>query len=170
MDWSSATLTPKRPTLLVNDGKGNFTDAAPTAGDYFLGTRSGRGAAFGDFDDDGKIDIVVNHVDLKGTPVLLRNVTVNANHWLGVRLKATRSPSEPVGALVVATANGRRQVRAYGRSQSYLSVNDPRLHFGLGTAAKVESLEIRWPSGIVQVLRDVPADAYLTVTERPPGP
>jgi hypothetical protein len=161
------TLTLKRPTLLVNDGRGHFTSAADTAGDYFQGTRSGRGAALGDFDDDGKIDIVVNHVDLKGTPVLLRNVTANSNHWLGIQLKPTRSPSEPVGAIVIATSGGRRQTRVFGRSQSYLSVNDPRLHFGLEAATKVDSVEIRWPSGIVQVLRDVPADAYLTVVEGP---
>ena len=159
------TMTLKRPTLLVNDGAGHFTDATATAGPSVLATRSGRGAAFGDFDDDGRIDVVVNHVDLTGTPVLLRNVTANGNHWLGIRLKPTRSPSEPVGATVVATAGGKRQVRAYGRWQSYLSVNDPRLHFGLGTAEKVESLEIRWPSGIVQTLRDVAADRYLTVVE-----
>jgi enediyne biosynthesis protein E4 len=159
------TLTLKRPTLLVNDGQGHFTSAADTAGDYFLGVRSGRGVAFGDFDDDGRIDIVVSHVDLKGTPVLLRNVTENGNHWLGVRLKPTRSPSEPVGAVVKATAGGKTQVRIFVRSQSYLSQNDPRLHFGLGKAARVEMLEIRWPSGITQVLHDVPADAYLTVTE-----
>jgi len=167
------TPTLKRPTLLVNDGHGRFTSGANTAGDYFQGTRSGRGVAFGDFDDDGKIDIVVNHVDLKGTPVLLRNVTVNGNHWLGIQLKPTRSPSEPVGATVVVTTSGpqgdRRQTRVFGRSQSYLSVNDPRLHFGLGAATKVESVEIRWPSGITQMLRDVPAGAYLTVTEPSTG-
>ncbi len=164
------TLTLKRPTLLVNDGHGHFTSAADTAGDYFQGTRSGRGVAFGDFDDDGRIDIVVSHVDLKGTPVLLRNVTSNGNHWLGVVLKPTRSPSEPIGAMIKATAGGKTQVRTYGRSGSYLSQNDPRIHFGLGPATQVETLEIRWPSGRVQTLTNVPADRYLTVTEPRLGP
>ncbi len=159
------TLVEKRPTLLVGDGKGHFRDASEGAGDYFRQTRSGRGVAFGDFDNDGRIDIVVSHVDLKRTPALLHNVTSNGNHWLGVSLKPTRSPSEPVGALVVATAGGRSQVRVYGRGQSYLSQNDPRLHFGLGKATRVETLQVRWPSGTVQTLRDVPADRYLTVTE-----
>jgi enediyne biosynthesis protein E4 len=161
------TLVEKRPTLLVNDGKGHFTDTADTAGPYFLGKRSGRGVAFGDFDNDGRIDIVVSHVDLKGTPVLLRNVTENGNHWLGVSLKPTLSPVEPVGAVVRVTAGGGTQVRVFQRAQSYLSQNDPRLHFGLGKATRVETLEIRWPSGVVQTLRDVPADRYLTVTETP---
>ncbi|HVO50256.1 MAG TPA: CRTAC1 family protein [Thermoanaerobaculia bacterium] len=159
------TLVLKKPTLLMNDGAGHFRDASAGAGDYFEGKRSGRGVAFGDFDDDGRIDIVVSHVDLKGTPALLKNVTANGNHWLGVALKPTRSPSEPAGALVKATAGGKTQVRVYQRAQSYLSQNDPRLHFGLGKAAKVDTLEIRWPGGAVQTLRDVPADRYVTVTE-----
>jgi enediyne biosynthesis protein E4 len=164
------TMTLKRPTLLVNDGRGSFSDASRTAGDYFQGLRSGRGAAFGDFDDDGRIDIVVNHVDLTAAPVLLRNVTANSNHWIGVTLKPTRSPSEPVGATVTVTAGGKRQVRVYGRWRSYLSTNDPRLHFGLGRAERVERLEVRWPSGSVQVLEDVVPDRYLTVVEGLPKP
>src|SRR5512140_3601496 len=128
------TLTLKQPTLLLNDGRGNFINGAATAGDYFLGSRSGRGVAFGDFDDDGRIDIVVSHVDLKGTPVLLRNVTPSGNHWRGVALKRARDRPEPVGAVVRLTAGGRTQVRVYQRAQSYLSQNDPRLHFGLGKA------------------------------------
>ncbi len=163
------SLVEKRPTMLVNDGKGHFADASETAGPYFLGKRSGRGAAFGDYDNDGRIDIVVSHVDLKGTPVLLRNVTENGNHWIGVSLKPTRSPSEPVGAVVRANAGGKTQIRVYQRAQSYLSLNDPRLHFGFGKATRVETLEVRWPSGIVQTLRDVPVDRYLTVTETPRG-
>lgn len=163
------TLTPKAPTLLVNDGTGHFTDAAGAAGRYFLGKRSGRGAAFGDFDDDGRIDIVVSHVDGQGRPVLLHNVTDNGNHWLGISLKPSRSPSEPVGTEVRVTAGvaseGRTQLRTYQRSGSYLSQNDPRLHFGLGKAARVDRLEVRWPSGIVQVFLDLPADRYVTVTE-----
>jgi enediyne biosynthesis protein E4 len=163
------TLVEKRPTLLVNDGAGHFTDASAGAGEYFQGKRSGRGVAFGDFDNDGRIDIVVSHVDLKATPALLRNVTENGNHWLGVALKPTRSPSEPVGALLRATAGGKTQVRVFQRAQSYLSQSDPRLHFGLGTSTKVDALEIRWPSGVVQTLRDVPVDRYVTVSE-PPEP
>ncbi len=162
-------MVPKAPTLLVNDGTGRFTDAAPAAGPYFAAKRSGRGAAFGDLDDDGRIDVVVSHVDGDGSPAVLRNVTENGNRWLGVRLVPTASPVEPVGARVLVTAGGKTQVRVFQRSQSYLSVNDPRLHFGLGKAEKADRLEVRWPSGTVQVLTDVPAGRYLTVEEPAPG-
>jgi hypothetical protein len=158
------TLVEKRPTLLVNGGHGLFTDGADGGGSYFSAKRSGRGAAFGDFDDDGRIDIVVSHVDLKATPALLRNVTTNGNHWLGVSLRAGKNRAEPVGAVVRLTAGGRTQVRVYQRSQSYLSQNDPRLHFGLGKATRVEKLEVRWPGGPVETLADLPVDRYVAVS------
>jgi hypothetical protein len=157
-------LVEKRPTLLVGDGSGHFADAADGGGPYFHGKRSGRGAAFGDFDDDGRIDIVVSHVDLKATPALLRNVTANGNHWLGVSLRPGKNQPEPVGAVLRLTAGGKTQMRVYQRAQSYLSQNDPRLHFGLGKAARVEKLEIRWPSGSVETLTDLPVDRYMAVT------
>lgn len=163
-------LVAKPPTLLVNDGRGRFTDASKGAGPYFLSKRSGRGVAFGDLDDDGRIDVVVSHVDGDGSPAILRNVTGNGNRWLGVRLVPTTSPVEPVGAVVRVTAGGRSQVRVFSRAQSYLSVNDPRLHFGLGKASRIESLEVRWPSGTVQILLDLPVDRTLTVTEDAASP
>ena len=158
-------LVAKPPTVLVNDGSGWFTDATAWAGPYFASKRAGRGAACGDLDDDGRVDVVVSHIDGDGSPAVLRNVTQNGNRWLGVRLVPTASPVEPAGAVVRVTAGGRTQVRVFSRSQSYLSVNDPRLHFGLGKASRIESLEVRWPSGAVQDLRDVPIDSYLTVRE-----
>ncbi|HEX7529384.1 MAG TPA: CRTAC1 family protein [Thermoanaerobaculia bacterium] len=158
------TLVEKRPTLLVGDGRGRFTNAADGGGPYFMGKRSGRGAAFGDFDNDGRIDIVVSHVDLKATPALLRNVTANGNHWLGVSLQQGKNRAEPVGAVVRLTAGGKTQVRVYQRAQSYLSQNDPRLHFGLGKAALVEKLEVRWPNGAFETLTNLPVDRYMVVT------
>ena len=157
------TLVEKRPTLLVGDGRGHFTDAADGGGPYFLGKRSGRGVAFGDFDNDGRIDIVVSHVDLKATPALLRNVTANGNHWLGVSLRQGKNRAEPVGAVVRLTAGGKTQIRTYQRTQSYLSQNDPRLHFGLGKATRVEKLEVRWLSGAVETLTDLPVDRYMVM-------
>jgi hypothetical protein len=155
----------KLPTLLANDGTGRFRDVAPSAGSYFSRERSGRGAAFGDFDDDGDIDILVSHVDLEARPALLRNDTDNGNHWLGIRLEPSHGASEPVGAVVLVTAGGRTQVRVHQRAQSYLSQNDPRLHFGLGSASSVERIEVRWPQRGTQTLQNVPADAYLTIVE-----
>ncbi len=162
---AAETLVEKPPTLMLNDGTGRFVRVAGEAGPYFAGKRSGRGAAFGDYDNDGDIDIVVNHVDLTARATLLRNDTANGHHWFGVRLAPTRGAPEPIGALVRLTAGGRTQVRVYQPTQSYLSQNDPRLHFGLGRDTQVETLEIQWPGRAVQKLTDLPADQYHTVIE-----
>jgi hypothetical protein len=162
---AAETLVEKLPTLMLNDGAGRFVRVGGEAGPYFAGTRSGRGAAFGDYDNDGDIDIVVNHVDLKARATLLRNDTANDHHWFGVRLKPTRGAPEPIGAVVRLTAGGRTQVRVYQPTQSYLSQNDPRLHFGLGRGTRVEMLEIQWPGRAVQKLTDLPADQYHAVVE-----
>jgi hypothetical protein len=162
---AAETLVAKPPTLMRNDGAGRFVRVGSGAGPYFAGTRSGRGAAFGDFDNDGDIDIAVNHVDLKARATLLRNDTANGHHWFGVRLEPTRGAPEPIGAVVRLTAGGRTQVRVYQPTQSYLSQNDPRLHFGLGRSTRVEALEIQWPGRAVQKLTDLSADQYHTVIE-----
>lgn len=158
-------LALKRPTLLANDGRGRFVDVAPGAGDYFTTLHSGRGAATLDFDDDGRLDLVVSHVDLSGRPALLRNTTESRNHWIGLRLVPAPGRPEPVGATVRVTAGGRTQTRLFQRSRSYLSVDDPRIHFGLGSAEAVERIEVRWPGGTVQALRDLPVDRYHDVAE-----
>ncbi len=162
---AAETLIEKPPTLMRNDGAGRFIDVGAEAGPYFAGKRSGRGAAFGDYDDDGDIDIAINHVDLEARATLLRNDTKSGHHWFGVRLVPTRGAPEPIGAIVRITAGGRSQVRVYQPTQSYLSQNDPRLHFGLGAAARVDALEIHWPGRGVQKLGDLAADRYLTVVE-----
>jgi hypothetical protein len=162
---AAETLVEKSPTLMSNDGTGRFVHVGGEAGPYFAGKRSGRGAAFGDYDNDGDIDIAVNHVDLKARATLLRNDTANGYHWFGVRLQPTRGAPEPIGAVVRLTGGGRTQVRVYQPTQSYLSQNDPRLHFGLGRDTRVESLEIQWPGRAVQKLTDLPADQYHTVIE-----
>ncbi len=162
---TAETLIEKPPTLMLNDGAGRFVRVRGEAGSYFAGKRSGRGAAFGDYDNDGDIDIVINHVDLKARATLLRNDTANGHNWFGVRLEPTRGAPEPIGAVVRLTAGGRTQVRVYQPTQSYLSQNDPRLHFGLGRDTRVETLEIQWPGRTVQKLTDLPANQYHTVIE-----
>ncbi len=162
-------LVVKRPTLLVNHGAGHFVEVGAAAGEYFHSERSGRGAAFGDYDNDGDIDIVVSHVDLPGKPALLRNDTRSGHHWLGVRLRPTRGAPEPVGAMVRVTTGNRTQVRVFQRAQSYVSQNDPRLHFGLGSAHRVDVLEIEWPGRATQTLHDLPVDRYITVVEAAPS-
>jgi len=157
--------------VLRNLGDRTFADVTPSAGPGLQVVKSSRGVAFGDFDDDGRIDAVVVNMDDKLT--LLHNVTRNGNHWLTVRAVGARSNRDGIGARVRVRAGGRDQIREVKTSGSYASANDPRVHFGLGAASVIESLEVKWPSGARQVFRDVPGDRIVVVREeeglrRPP--
>ena len=158
-------LIDQYPLLLRNDGTGRFDDIGAELAPYFGAKRSGRGAAVWDYDDDGDLDIIVSHIDLKGTVTLLRNDGGNTNHWLGLTLVGTGGPASAIGARVVVEAGGRRQVLVNQWATSYLSHHDPRLHIGLGRHASVDRLEIRWPDGTLEVLRDVRADRYVTIVQ-----
>jgi len=153
------------PLLLENDGKGHFRDTGRNHGDYFTEKRSGRGLAVLDYDNDGDMDIVVSHVDLKATASLLRNDGGNSNHWLGLTLKGIKGPASAIAAKVVATAGGKRQVLVNQWATSYLCNNDPRIHIGLGNAEKIDTLEIFWTGGKKEVYRNVAADRYITIKE-----
>ena len=153
------------PLLLENDGHGNFTDVGPERSTYFQEMRSGRAAATWDYDDDGDLDIVVSHVDLRATATLLRNDGGNRNHWLGLSLVGSGGPASAIAAKVTVETATRTQVAVNQWATSYLSFNDPRMHFGLGKDSVVEQLEIRWPDGTTQVLTDVAGDQYLTVVQ-----
>jgi hypothetical protein len=110
---------------------------------------SARGAAFGDLFNDGKMDVVINQ--LGDVPVLLRNVNADKNHWLGLQLVGgAGSPRDAVGATVYLSAGGIRQRGDVISGGSYASSNDPRLHFGLGDATKIDGVEIHWPSRLVE--------------------
>ncbi len=159
-------LIPMEDTLLRNNGNGTFTDVSAQAGSYFKTKKVGRGACFADFDNDGYIDAFI--VVLGGQGILLKAVPpapANRNHWLTVRLVGTKSNRDGFGARVEATAAGVKQVVENDPSSGYLSQNDPRPHFGLGANTVVDTLTIRWPSGIVQTLEHVKADQILTITE-----
>jgi hypothetical protein len=153
---------PEEDVLAANDGQGNFTDVSSSAGDYFAEEHVGRGATWGDYDDDGDVDLVV--VNLHGRVRLLRNDGGNRNHWLTVAVKRPGGQSDAIGARVTVIAGSTRQVRDVVGVMGYLSQGDARAHFGLGTAAKADRVEVRWPDGTVQTLREVPADRLLTVT------
>ncbi len=153
------------PLLLENDGSGRFRDVGPRVGDYFARQRSGRAMAVWDFDDDGDRDIVVSHVDLDGTAALLRNDGGNRNHWIGLTLIGAHGPASAVGAKVTVATAGRSRVAVNQWATSYLSYNDPRLHFGLGGEETVTAIEIRWPSGLTERFEHLAADRYLTVVE-----
>ncbi len=154
------------PVLLKNDGTGRFRDVGPESSGYFARKRSGRAMAVWDLDDDGDRDIIVSHIDLEATPALLRNDGGNRNHWIGLTLIGAHGPASAVGAKVVVRTARRSQVAVNQWATSYLSYNDPRMHFGLGTDDKVLEMEIRWPSGTVESFENVAADRYLTVVER----
>jgi hypothetical protein len=124
----------------------------------------GRGAAFGDIFNDGKIAVVISNMD--GVPVLLRNVNPDNHHWVELRLiGGAKSPRDAVGATVYLTAAGIRQRGDVLSGGSYLSSNDLRVHFGLGDTAAVDSVEIHWPSGAVEKLALPGVDRIITITE-----
>ena len=150
--------------LLLNRGGMRFEDVALECGEYFREAEYvGRGAASGDWDNDGDMDVLV--ANLGGPAILLRNDWQGDNHWLKLRLRGTVSPSDGRGARVLVRAGEQQWMQEVGATSGYLSSNDPRLHFGLGANATVDRLEVRWPSGTVQVLEKVAVDQILTVTE-----
>jgi hypothetical protein len=156
-------LEPEEDTLLLNrQGKG-FEDVSAKTGDALAAKFVGRGSASGDFDNDGDLDLLVLNLDNR--PRLLRNDIGNSNHWLELRLVGTTSNRDAVGARVRLSADGRTQIRDVRTSSGYLSQSDPRLHFGLGSSAVVDRIEISWPSGTVQQLSKIAADQQLTITE-----
>ena len=148
--------------LFLGREHGRFELAGPEVSPYFSRPVVGRGVAAGDLDNDGRVDLVVVHRDAPAA--VLRNGT-RGGHWLGLRLRGTRSGRSPVGARVVCRAGGRSRVRWLTSGTSYLSSSDPRLWFGLGSAPKAEHLEVRWPSGTVQTWSDVAADRILDLRE-----
>ena len=140
-----------------------FTDASASGGPAFAKPLVGRGLAVGDYDNDGREDVLV--VDSEGTPLLLHNDCATPGHWLGVRLVGVRSNRDGIGALLTASFGGRKLLRLCHTDGSYLSASDKRVHFGLGAATTVDSLTVRWPSGLVQTVKSPPTDKYITVTE-----
>ncbi len=157
-------LVEQDPLLLENDGHGRFVDVGRQRGTYFAERRSGRGATVWDYDNDGDLDIVVSHVDLQGTPVLLRNDGGNAKHWFGVTLVG-RNPAASTAAKATLVAGDLTQVRVNQLASGYLSYGDPRLHFGMGDRTRVDRLTVRWADGSEEVFTDLPIDQYVKITQ-----
>jgi enediyne biosynthesis protein E4 len=149
--------------IFENLGDGKFRDASGDHGPYFSEAKVGRGGCFGDYDNDGDIDLFI--VNLNEEPVLLRNDIGSANNWLMIRLIGTESNRDGVGARVRVRAGGVDQFDQQTGGSQYLSKNDPRLHFGLGDNQTVELIEITWPSGIRQTLENVQANQIITIEE-----
>ncbi|MHB8262096.1 MAG: CRTAC1 family protein [Bacteroidia bacterium] len=144
------------------DGK-NFVDVSSVSGPVFQQRWVGRGMAVGDIDNDGRMDAVVTEND--GPLHILMNHTNAGNHWIGVHLVGHISNRDGIGAVVKIVTSAGPQWQTVTTSASYLSASDPRAHFGLGQDSVVKSIEVRWPSGIVQTLNDVAGDRYLTIDE-----
>jgi hypothetical protein len=157
-------FTYREPLLLLHNNRdGSFTDITNKTELAHLPLESRRGMAFGDIDNDGNIDVLVLNVG--APPTLLLNCTHNENHSLVLKLTGTKSNRSAIGARVTVTAGDQKQIKEVRSGGSYLSQNDRRLHFGLGTHNKVNAVEIQWPSGVKQTLRDVAADFIYTVVE-----
>ena len=157
-------LYKQRALLYRNLRNGKFEDISTKAGQALTERRVGRGAAFGDYDEDGDIDVIVN--DLDGPPMLLRNDGGSkAGHWISLKLVGKKSNRNAVGARVELTAGGLKQIDEVHAGDSYLSHSDWRLHFGLGTATTVDEVSIRWPSGVSQKLTKLPIDRVMTIEE-----
>jgi len=154
----------ERPFLMWNDGKGRFTERG--CGDPFRRKVVARGSAAADYDNDGDVDIAVS---VSGGPLqLLRNDGRHGN-WIGFALRGSQSNRQGVGARITVEAGGARQIREARAGESYLSSSDPRIHFGLGKASKVQGVLVRWPSGVVQTVTDAVPGRY-NLVEEPRGP
>ena len=154
----------QRPLLYHNLKNGKFELVPAVEGSGLAVVSVGRGAAFGDFFNDGKIDVVINNMD--GVPALLRNVNPDHHHWVEMRLiGGPRSPRDAVGATVYLEADGMRQRGDVLSGGSYLSSNDLRVHFGLGDATDAGAAEIHWPSGAKETVKLPAVDRIYTITE-----
>ena len=149
--------------LYQNPGNGKFKDISATSGAAFAELHSSRGAAFGDIDNDGAIEIAVNNQN--EAPSLLKQSSNPPGHWTLLKLEGTRSNRSAIGAKVKISAGGHAQFDEVRSGGSYLSQNDLRLHFGLGAASIIDQIEIAWPSGAKQTLGKQPADRILAIKE-----
>ena len=161
-DWG--TTFAQRPLLFRNRHDGKFEYVPPVKGSGLATLTSGRGAAFGDLFNNGRIDVVISPID--GPPVLLRNVNPDHHHWLELKLVGgPKSPRDAVGATVYLNANGMRQREDVMSGGSYISTNDQRAHFGLGDTTDAGTAEIHWPSGAKETVKLPAVDRIYTITE-----
>ncbi|HZY24890.1 MAG TPA: CRTAC1 family protein, partial [Bacteroidales bacterium] len=149
--------------VFENTGDGKFKDVSWDLGSYFKIKLVGRGACFGDYDNDGDIDAYI--VNLNDRGAFLRNNKGNLNSWISLKLVGTTSNRDGIGARIKLTSGGKTQSEQKKSTTGYLSQNDPRVHFGLAKNNMIDRIEIKWPSGKVQVLENIKANQILTVKE-----
>lgn len=149
--------------IFRNEGDGKFKDVSLELGPYFQKEMVGRGACMGDYDNDGDLDVFI--VNLNDNCIFLRNNKGNQNNWITLYLVGTSSNRDGIGARVKVISGGKMQTGQKKSTTGYLSQNDPRMHFGLNKNEMAERIEIRWPSGKLQVLENVRANQIITVQE-----
>jgi hypothetical protein len=145
-----------------NRGNGTFVELGEETGPGISAHHQSRGCAFGDFDNDGDLDVLI--LNQNEPPSLLRNDAPSANQWIKIRLEGVKSNRSAIGARVVLRYGGKVQVQEVLSQASYLSSNDPRLHFGLG-AATTADIEVRWPLGLTETFRAAAANQLITIRE-----
>jgi hypothetical protein len=154
----------RQPKLLqMNQKDGTFCDASDQAGEALKERRVSRGLAVGDLFNDGNMDVVIE--DLDGKPMILRNHGVPGNHWVSFELDGTKTNRLALNARIKIVAGGMTQTSEIHSGGSYLSQSDLRVHFGVGSATKIDKVEIHWPSGLVENLTNVAADQHYNVLE-----
>ena len=164
VERAGAASSYAQPRLLFrNNHNGTFADVTSTSGAALTARAVSRGSATVDFDNDGDLDVVINNLD--GGPAVLRNDGGNRQNFLVIDLEGRTSNRSAVGAVVTVRAGDLVQRGARQSGDSYLSHSDARLHFGLGTRTKVDSVEVRWPGGTVQRFSDVPANTFVKIVE-----
>jgi hypothetical protein len=163
VELTSPNLRYREPMILARNTGSGFVDISADSGSVFQKPWVARGLATGDIDNDGRVDAVVTTND--GSLHILHNETATSNHWLALRLVGHQSNRDAIGAEIRVKSSAGLQMETVTTGGSYLSSSDKRVHFGLGPDTKAASVEIHWPSGIVQTLRDVVADQILQVDE-----
>ena len=153
----------KEPLLMFENTGRAFKDVSATSGAVFSKLFSGRGMALGDFDNDGDADVLASNNG--EPPLLLRNQGGNRNNWIGLNLVATKSNPAAVGAVITWQTGTVKRTRLKTGGGSYLSSHDPREILGVGAATKIDSVEIRWPSGKIDRLTNLPLNSYVKVVE-----
>ena len=161
--YDDTTTYAQRNHLLINNGRGDFTDESVKAGSALQSRKVSRGIATADYDNDGDLDVLISNAN--GSPQLLRNDGGNQGNWILIHTIGTRSNRTGIGTRVKIQTDNLTQIDEVRGGSGYLSQNDLRLHFGIGTHKRIDRIEVRWSSGVVDIIRDMAPNQIITITE-----